>query len=184
MEIGIALLALIAVVLFYLLRKLKSGNQENNRRGLYIAGIFTCIALLLTATFVVPMIAVMPGILFEEIASKFIVGDPYSNVGKMTIALLSLSLAAFLILMTYWMKCTISISGDLSSRQIVIALLLFFFIVHPLGYYIYWGVGLNFRSDGQLIFAAVGTYPFTCLAFVPIGLLIDLLRKKYKPISL
>jgi hypothetical protein len=48
-----------------------------------------------------------------------------------------------------------------------------YFIVHALGFYIYWGMSLEFRGDGQLIFAAVDSFPISSWAFIPMGLIID-----------
>jgi hypothetical protein len=50
---------------------------------------------------------------------------------------------------------------------------LFYFLVHPLGFYIYWGLELDFRSDGQLIFGAIKSFPASSCAFLFIGLIID-----------
>lgn len=146
--------------------------------GLIIGVLFTVGSLLLTATFIVPIISVVPGMLFETIAQNCINNDPYSNVGKLTILLLTLTFFLTLIL------CLISINNkankgeEISKGRIIAILSLMFFIVHSLGFYIYWGVSLDFNSDGQLIFGAIISYPISSFMFVFIGLLIDFVKNK------
>ena len=61
---------------------------SKTKSGVIIGTIFTVVSLVLTVTFIVPIISVFPGMIFETIAENLIDNDPYSNVGKLTILLL------------------------------------------------------------------------------------------------
>ena len=151
---------------------------SKTKSGLIIGAIFTIGSLLLTATFVVPIISVLPGMLFETIAENCINNDPYSNVGKLTILLLTITFILALFVCLFSIKRKTNKGENISNRRIIAILSLMYFIVHSLGFYIYWGVSLGFRSDGQLIFGAVISYPISSFVFIFIGLLIDLIKNR------
>ncbi len=67
---------------------------------------------------------------------------------------------------------------NLSNSAVVGIMVVEYFIVHTLGFYLYWANTLDFRSDGQLIFAAVDSFPKSSLSFVFIGLFIDIFKSK------
>lgn len=148
-------------------------NQQYN--GTIIGGLLTLISLLLTITFIIPIISILPGAFIELIMSEIVDNEPYSNVGKATIvvlaAILTISVAAILIK---------SLTTEFSNGQIFIIMIFEYFIIHSLGFYIYWATELNFRSDGQLIFAAIKSYPMSSFAFLGVGLLIDIVKKRPK----
>src|SRR5690606_27482168 len=90
-----------------------------------------------------------------------------------TIILMTIIFITSWIIALIIIRRTISKNGQISRRRIIIVMTILYFIVHPLGFYIYWGHVLNFRSDGQLIFAAVDSYPKSGWTFILIGLSID-----------
>lgn len=141
--------------------------------GLVVGSTFTVVSLLLTFTFAVPIISVLPGAILESAAKHFIADDPYSNIGKATIGILLLLLvvAATLILRDVHSRA----KGNYIVPKALIAFFMaaLWFIVHPLCFYIYWGLFLDFSSDGQMIFAALYTFPCSSFAFILFGLLID-----------
>ena len=53
--------------------------------GTIIGGIFTLGSLILTLTFVVPIISIIPAAFIESLVSKVVNNEPYSNVGKGTL---------------------------------------------------------------------------------------------------
>ena len=116
---------------------------SKEKSGLIIGLIFTGISLLLTVTFIVPIISVFPGMIFEIIAENLINNNPYSNVGKMTILLLSVTFIWALTFCLLALKNKTKKGEEISNRRIVGILSLFYFIVHSLGFYIYWGVCLD-----------------------------------------
>ena len=151
--------------------------------GLTIGSIFTGASLLLTATYNVPIISVLPGILFENISENLVNNSPYSNVGRTTIVLLS---TLFLLAMSFsllWVKHETAKKGEISAGQVIAIMFILYFIIHPLGFYIYWAVALNFKSDGQLMLGATRSYPFSGLTFIFIGLAIDLVKNKYLKVT-
>ncbi len=152
-------------------------KKENNFDGLAIGTVFTFVSLLLTLTFFVPIISVFPGVIIETLAKGLTDNDPYSNVGKLTIILLIVIFVIVLSIVLLKTGRTTRRDGTFSKKKIAIAMTVMYFIVHPLGFYIYWGLALNFRGDGQLIFAAADSFPKSSWTFIGIGLLIDLTKK-------
>lgn len=65
--------------------KMKINPQYN---GTIIGGIFTVVSLLLTLTFIVPILSVILGSLIESLMSSIVDNEPYSNVGIATIVTL------------------------------------------------------------------------------------------------
>lgn len=143
-----------------------------------IGAIFTGASLVSTATFIVPLLAVLPGMELENIAAQLLSNEPYSNVGKFKILILSV---LFILVFTGAFIVTrrmIIRSGQISKIWIILVMSVLFFIVHPLGFYIYWGTVLDFRSDGQLIFSVLNTFPFSSFAFAVTGFLLDMFKEK------
>lgn len=150
-------------------------NKDNN--GTKIGLIFTFISFLLTFTFVVPMLSMIPGAAIESVLSAYIENEPYSNVGKASIITFLIFLVASLSFILYKVRVQSKVE-HISNTFVVGVLLIEYFVVHPLAFYIYWAVELDFRSDGQLIFASTASFPFSSLSFVFIGLLIDKVKCK------
>jgi hypothetical protein len=144
--------------------------------GLTIGAIFTLCSLLLTFTFFIPIISVLPGVVFETISKAIISNTPYSNVGKLTILFLTVAIFLTIILSLWHIKKQTIEHHSLPKVKVVGIMTVFYFIVHPLGFYIYCGLKLNFRNDGQLIFAAVDSFPISSFSFVFFGLLLDWAR--------
>ena len=151
-------------------------TQPKNYSGLTIGSVFTVLSLLSTLTFIVPIISVLSGVMFETISKALINNDPYSNVGKLTILLLTLTLILTIIISLISIKSIVAKTGQFSRGGIIVIMIITYLIVHPLGFYIYWGLGLDFRSDGQLIFGAKTSFPVSSFTFLFIGLLIDIVK--------
>lgn len=151
-------------------------NIAKKKAGITIGALSTIVSLLLTATYIVPIIAVLPGALVESIVSNYVNNEPYSNVGVQTILILSLIFLIALIACLVWIGRLAARQGYNEKEQIIFVMIIMFFPLHSLGFYIYWGAVLDFRSDGQLIFSAIISVPISSFVFILIGLLIDLLR--------
>ncbi|MBK7129342.1 MAG: hypothetical protein IPM74_07480 [Crocinitomicaceae bacterium] len=149
-------------------------NQQYN--GTIIGGIFTVGSLLLTLTFIVPILSVLPGAITESILSSTVDNEPYSNVGKATIATLEILLISSIVVILIKARKT-----EFKNGHIIGIMAIEYFIIHALGFYIYWATSLDFRSDGQLIFGAVSSFPASSFGFVTPGILID--SVKIKPIQ-
>jgi phosphatidylglycerophosphate synthase len=138
-----------------------------------IGSIFSATSFILTFTYIIPILSVsVLGALVESMMSLFINDDPYSNIGKATIAFLVVFLALIITRMLLESR-----KNKLSNSIIILFMIVTYLIIHPLGFYIYWAISMNFKSDGQLIFGAVSSFPFSSLSFIALGLLIDLVKK-------
>lgn len=115
--------------------------------------------------------------IIETLAEKLVNNDPYSNVGKMTILLLTAIFIIAISIALFKIRRTTLRDGRISKTKIVLVMTVMYFIVHALGFYIYWGLTLDYRGDGQLIFAAVDSFPISSWGFIPIGLAIDGVKK-------
>jgi hypothetical protein len=143
-------------------------------RGTFIGGIFTLGSFLAIFTFIVPIISVMPGALIEGCAGNFVDNDPYSNVGHATLVALwilaAISILPFLLYVFFKARKGVPVR----NAALIVFFILEFFIIHCLGFYCYWAIELDYRSDGQLIFAALSSFPYSSPFFVLLGMLIDL----------
>ncbi|MGV6861376.1 MAG: hypothetical protein ACWA41_06365 [Putridiphycobacter sp.] len=146
-------------------------NSKYN--GTILGGIFTVGSFLLTFTFFVPILSILPGVLVEYIVSKLINNSPYSNVGKWTIIILFAILLMTIIFIFNEIR-----KKQLSNKDIISIMVLEYFIFHSLGFYLYWAIALNFKGDGQLVFGAISSFPLSSLGFVMLGVLIDLFKVK------
>jgi hypothetical protein len=158
-------------------------NNVNN--GIIIGAIFSLCSFLLTFTFIIPVFSVVPGAFFELLSSSIVSNDPYSNVGKLTILFLAVALVVIIKLSLFRVEKWTLEHQFLTKKKVISLMMVFYFVVHPLGFYIYWALCLNFRSDGQLIFAAVYSFPVSSLSFVVFGFLLDLKRDSvYKSLKI
>lgn len=144
--------------------------------GTTIGGICTLISCLLTFTFVIPILTILPGAQIKGIMMSLVDNEPYSNVGKATLLTLSIIFLISLVFIVYQSRKTVFTDG-----HIILIMMLEYFIIHNLGLYFYWGTKLSFRSDGQLAFAAINSFPISSLGFLLLGILIDVVKLKPKP---
>jgi hypothetical protein len=145
---------------------------NSNYNGTVIGAIFTVASILLTFTFIVPIISVIPAAYIESLVASIVDNEPYSNVGKATLNTFLGLLIVFVLIVLIKSR-----RNRMSNVNIILIMIIAYFIVHSLGFYMYWGVSLNYRSDGQLIFAAVDSFPLSSFGFVFIGFLIDIVKK-------
>jgi len=150
-------------------------NQKYN--GTIIGGIFTVGSLLLTLTFIVPVLSIMPGMLVELIASKVVDKDPYSNVGRATLGFLMVIFIASIIVIFIKVRKT-----NVKNNHVVGIMIFECFIIPSLGFYIHWATSIGFRIDGQFILEAIVTFPVSSITYIGLGILIDLLKLKPGPV--
>lgn len=152
-------------------------NKQN--LGLKIGIVFSVISFLMTFTFLVPIFSVIPGsFLIELITSVFINENVDNNIGKIVLIILSTIMIIFLLLVLKGIKKIASKQLLLNKTEIILIMIFFYFIIHPLGFYIYWALFLNFVGDGQIIFEAATSFPYSSISFILLGILIDLVWKK------
>ncbi len=149
---------------------------KESKNGLLIGTLFTICSLFASFTIIVPLISVLPGVFLEAISKEIVPNDPYSNVAMLTIFLLVLALIATLILNIREIKQDALKHQPLSKGKVAELMAVFYLIVHPLGFYIYWGLYLDFPNDGQLLFSASKSFLISSCSFVLFGVLIDWTR--------
>lgn len=144
--------------------------KDNKHLGFIIGGIFSLISILLTFTFVIPMFSVFLGFYLQELISKVFSNITYEDSGKITTVVL---LIVFCLALFFAFRRANFRENKSKKIELIVIMLIIFLIVHPLGFYLYWGFYLNFKSDAQIIFDAVVSFPFSSLSFVFIGILLD-----------
>ncbi|GGK82782.1 hypothetical protein ACD591_11435 [Rufibacter glacialis] len=147
--------------------------------GTIIGGIFTLVSLLLTKTYIVPVVSVIPGVFIKSLLKLVIDNEPYSNVGIATI--ITLAILVCLPLAIFLKKGR---TQEATNGLIAGILVIEYFLIHTLGFYIYWASRFNFRSDGQLIFGAVSSFPASSFGLLAVGLIIDSIKNSKNNISI
>jgi hypothetical protein len=146
-------------------------------RGLMVGALFSLVSMLSALTIVVPVISVLiVGSTFESIASIFITGVPYSEIGIAVIELLALVCVLILGGSLYWVYMRVRSGAAITNAQIILIFLFEFAFVHTLWFYIHWRNASDFHMDGQIALEPIATFPFSSIAFVIIGALIDLVK--------
>jgi len=162
-------------------QKHKILKVKNKFNGTRIGAIFTGISILLTFTYFVPLFTMIPATQLESLLTYFIENAPYSNIGIATIWTLSILLLISLITISIIIRKH-SQSKTLSNKTVTGIMAVEYFIIHSLGFYIYWGYVLNFSSGGEKTFASLLSFPISSFGFLLIGIGIDLIKiqsKKY-----
>jgi hypothetical protein len=135
--------------------------------------LFSFFSFIATWTIVIPILSIIPAAFIEGLLADILGRNPYSKVGVATIiSLFLLTIIISMMLLKFISKKTKQ-QEQIGGLYMFTFLLIFFFLIHPLFLYLYWATELNFRNDGQLIFSAVITFPFSSCMFLPIGLLLD-----------
>lgn len=147
--------------------------SANNYRATKIGAVFTVVSIALTFTYLVPVITVgLAGIFFERLAAAAVTAN---EIGKVTTLMLAIVLVLVLAPMFYAAWRVARKGCVLSKGEIISYMLLLYFIVHPLGFYMYWGMALHYRMDGQLIFASLISFPFSSLFFLAFCFVLDVI---------
>ena len=153
--------------------------RKDNYRATKIGAVFTVVCIALTFTYLVPVFVLLPAATFYEGLAKAIA--PQSHVGKVSMQLLAGTFAMCMLPMLYSAWRTARKGCVMGKGEIIGYMLLLCFIVHPLGFYAYWGFKLNYRMDGQIIFASVDSFPISSLFFVVFGFVLDTVANYTKP---
>lgn len=147
--------------------------KSNKHLGLKIGAIFSLVSILLTFTLAVPMFSVLPGFFLEQGLFQFLPSWSSEDLAILVIAILFLFALLALYFSFKWIKGKVLKNQNLKSLEIVIIMIGFYFIIHPLGFYIFWGLYLDFENDAQLIFNSVMSFPFSSITFILLGFLLD-----------
>ncbi|MBU3024080.1 hypothetical protein [Zobellia galactanivorans] len=145
-------------------------NKEYS--GTIIGAIFTTISLLLIFTIIVPPFSIMPGTLVEMMISDIVNREPYSDI--ITIMVFIFSILFLILTVTILLRSKKKIY---TNKHLIGIMILEYFVIHILGFYIYWATALDFTRDGQIYFEAVESFKYSSFGFILVGLLIDIIKK-------
>lgn len=145
--------------------------------GTLIGAIYTIISFALSFTILIPVFSIIPGAKIESIIASIIKYDSYSIVGKATTWTLFILFIASMAIISFIIRKTTK-TNNLSNEAVFVVMAMQYFIIHALGFYLYWGIVLDYRSDGQIAFASVSSFPISSFGFIIIGLIIDLAKSK------
>lgn len=136
-----------------------------------IGVVFTIVSLLLVFT-PLPIFSVIPLGFLENAVSYFFEDDSHKDVSLSSFILTILMYALFIAFVVRMRK-----DSKFDSNNVVGLMILNYFLVHPLGFYIYYST-LGFRGDGQLLFGIYETFAFSSFSFLFLGVLIQIIKKK------
>lgn len=137
--------------------------------------LFSIISFLSTYTIVIPiMVVTYVGTLLEFFASLFIPKNSHLRLPEFVIITL-----IFLTILVFFVSASIQRKRYIEKLPYsnLWTFILLFITINALGFYVYWGVMLNFKSDGQLIFISFESFKYSSLAFIPIGILLEISKK-------
>ncbi|MDR2236356.1 MAG: hypothetical protein LBE92_09540 [Chryseobacterium sp.] len=88
------------------------------------------------------------------------------------------------LLSTFFAVRNLSRNGfSITQKELFLIMFIFYWIVHPLGFYLYWGIFTDFSQDAQIILGAIFSFPFSSFFFIILGLMIDAVMRKYSPLK-
>lgn len=144
-----------------------------NNIGLCIGILFSIISFALTFTFAIPMWSIFGGVLIEQILSSLFPSMVFATIGTITSVLLGLLLISLLYAVYRAIKVKSSSGERLLPSYVIKMMLIAYLLVHPLGFYLFLGIALDFHLDAQYLFGAVYSFPFSSLFFIVFGFLMD-----------
>lgn len=154
-------------------------NSEKNL-ATKMGAFCTLLSILLSCTLFIPIITItFIAFLVEILVSMF--GN--QREGMMALLFLTVIFITALLIAFTGVRNLAKKGLRITKKEIFLMMFIFYWIIHPLGFYIYWAVFTNFSNDGQIILGAIFSFPFSSLAFVAIGFLIDMVIKKYTPVN-
>ncbi len=149
-------------------------NFNEKYSGTIIGGIFTLVVFVTTYTIVIPIITLMLPAFLESILSLFIENKDYKPIG---IGVIIILLFGF-IFSTFIMLRSILIKGNNTKKTLWIYFAIQFFIIPVIVFYLKTSSDWNKASDGQFFFGIYEVFPISSLAFITIGVLVDVLRNR------
>jgi hypothetical protein len=137
--------------------------------------LFTVGGVLLTFSFVVPFISLIPSYLLISAPYSFFAGDvPYYKAGNFMIG--ALTVLFFLSSRYYFLM--VRKRSDFSAKLFILYMVLQVVILQPLGYELYYFLThWENVNDGQAFFNIFYTFPVVSAIFLPLGVFFDSARK-------
>lgn len=151
-------------------------NRSFNEKysGTIIGGIFTLVVFFATFTIVIPVITLILPAFLESILSLFIQNVDYKPIGIGVIIILLLGF----IFATLIMLRAIFLKGNNTKKTLWIYFAIQFFIIPVIVFYLKISSDWNKASDGQFFFGIYEVFPISSLAFITIGVLVDVMRNR------
>lgn len=149
-------------------------NFKDKYSGTIIGGIFTLVVFVTTFTIVIPIITLILPAFLESILSLFIENKDYKPIGIGVIIILLFSF----IFTTFIMLRAILIKGNNTKKTLWIYFAIQFFIIPVIVFYLKTSSDWNQASDEQFFFGIFEVFPISSLAFITIGVLVDVLRNR------
>lgn len=151
--------------------------KNNKNLGLKIGGIFSIVSFLFSLTMVIPMFTVYPSVFLEQR-----IYSVYPNLTNLNSGFIKILFFVILFLLALFftlkrIEKSVNENRKLKTPEIIVLMLIFYLIVHNLGYYIFLGIN-SFPSDALNMLSAIITFPFSSISFVLIGLMMDWYWKK------
>jgi len=147
---------------------------QNKYEAAKIGTIIAIFSIILSSTYIVPILSNLPiGLPLELIFSKIFNNANYrANAIGVTLSLFSI----FLVVGFYYIK---QIQEDkkagnrYNKKKLIFFFIIQFFIIHPLLFYIWAAINAHHANDGQFVFGIVATFPISSFIFPVIGYGID-----------
>lgn len=151
--------------------------KNGKNLGLKVGAIFSVVSFLFTFTIAIPMISVFPSELLGQGISLIFSSSSFKTIGITTLSFLAVLLIALLMFTFKKVKKSAEENRKLKISEIVIIMVIFYLVVHNLGYYIVLAAN-NFPIDALNTIMSVISFPFSSLSFVLLGFLMDWNWKK------
>jgi hypothetical protein len=142
---------------------------DPKRKGLIIGIMFLVVGWLAAATFIVPALYLIPSAYLESTLVDVFAFSQGADLYNFIIGIHIVATIVWLLLSIRIVKRNRSDAHELFWVMSFILSL----IIHPLGFYIYWKLWLNFSGDGQLVMGAAAPFWYTSLLFPIYGFFLD-----------
>jgi hypothetical protein len=146
-----------------------------NYVGLMIGAIVTAISLLLTFAYVLPFFSI---VLCFAAKTMFVFCANYKTIATVAIVFLSIAFLVVMALVLWNIRNMVKEGLPILATKMILIMLIFFVIVHPLGFYIYWA---SHHFKALAIFESRPCFAISSLAFIIIGFIIDIVKNNIVP---
>jgi len=141
--------------------------------------IITVFCWITTATVVVPVLVFAP----VGLTSEFIFEKVFGNSGLVLKTIVKLLFqSGLLILLVFWYFKKLNVDtkygNSFNLKRLILFMILFLFIVQPLGLNIWTIVNWQEKGTGSFAFDFIKTFPLASLALPIIGMTIDIRKNK------
>ncbi len=151
--------------------------KDDKNLGLKIGAIFSIVSFLFTFTIAIPMFSVFPSAFLEQAISSVFPSLTNVDTGIITILVLAVLFLSALVFILKRVEKSVNENRKLKTSEIIVVMLIFYIIIHNLGYYTLLGIS-GFPIDALNTLLAIASFPFSSVLFVLIGFMMDWYWKK------